>query len=53
MAKPAAGERRTGGRRRVARVGRPPLEHAGEVDARIRDAAQRVLRDRGLGGASV
>jgi len=53
MAKPAAGERRTGGRRRVARVGRPPLEHAGEVDARILDAAHRVFLERGLGGASV
>jgi len=52
MAGPAAGERRTR-RGRMARVGRPPLERAGEVEARILDAAHRVFLKRGLGGASV
>jgi AcrR family transcriptional regulator len=39
--------------RRPVRAGRPPRERAGEVDARILDAARRVFLERGLGGASV
>jgi AcrR family transcriptional regulator len=39
--------------RRAVRAGRPPRELAGEVDARILDAARRVFLERGLGGASV
>src|SRR5580693_3127016 len=35
------------------RVGRPPRERAGEVDARILDAARRVFLERGLAGASI
>jgi AcrR family transcriptional regulator len=35
------------------RVGRPPRERAGEVDARILDAARRVFIERGLAGASI
>jgi AcrR family transcriptional regulator len=41
------------GRQRVVRAGRPPRELAGEVDARILDAAQQVFLERGLEGASV
>src|SRR5262245_18590603 len=48
----ATNERRIGGRH-VVRLGRPPLELAGEVEARILDAAHRVFRERGLGGASI
>jgi AcrR family transcriptional regulator len=40
------------GKSRV-RIGRPPRAHAGEVEARILDAAQRVFFERGLGGASI
>jgi len=40
------------GKSRV-RIGRPPRAHAGEVEARILDAAQRVFLERGLGGASI
>jgi len=36
-----------------ARPGRPPRENAGEVDARILDAAQRVFLHRGFEGASI
>jgi AcrR family transcriptional regulator len=39
--------------RRAVRTGRPPRELAGEVDARILDAARRVFLERGLAGASV
>jgi AcrR family transcriptional regulator len=39
--------------RRTGRVGRPPREFAGEVDARILDAARRVFLERGLAGASM
>jgi AcrR family transcriptional regulator len=39
--------------RRVVRIGRPPRELAGEVDARILDAARRVFLRRGLSGASI
>jgi AcrR family transcriptional regulator len=37
----------------AGRVGRPPRERAGEVDARILDAARRVFLERGLAGASI
>lgn len=37
----------------AVRTGRPPRERAGEVDARILDAARRVFLDRGLAGASI
>jgi AcrR family transcriptional regulator len=40
-------------RRTAGRVGRPPRERAGEVDARILDAARRVFLERGLAGASI
>ncbi len=39
--------------RRAVRAGRPPRELAGEVDARILDAAQRLFLERGLAGTSV
>ncbi len=39
--------------RRAVRTGRPPRELAGEVEARILDAARRVFLERGLAGASV
>jgi AcrR family transcriptional regulator len=47
-----------GAKRRTAkppagRVGRPPRERAGEVDARILAAARRVFLQRGLAGASI
>jgi AcrR family transcriptional regulator len=35
------------------RTGRPPRQLAGEVDARILDAARRVFLERGLAGASI
>ena len=35
------------------RIGRPPAERAGEVEARILDAAARVFLERGFGGASI
>jgi AcrR family transcriptional regulator len=38
---------------RAVRSGRPPRALAGEVEARILDAARRVFLERGLGGASV
>jgi AcrR family transcriptional regulator len=37
----------------AGRVGRPPRERAGEVDARILSAARRVFLERGLAGASI
>jgi AcrR family transcriptional regulator len=40
-------------RRRAVRTGRPPRELAGEVEARILDAARRVFLERGLAGASM
>lgn len=40
-------------RRPSGRTGRPPLKLAGEVDARILDAARRVFLERGLAGASI
>jgi AcrR family transcriptional regulator len=39
--------------RRAVRLGRPPRERAGEVEARILDAARRVFLERGLAGASM
>jgi AcrR family transcriptional regulator len=53
MAKAARAERELAGQRRAIRVGRPPRERAGEVEARILDAAHRVFLQRGLGGASM
>jgi AcrR family transcriptional regulator len=41
------------GRRAAVRFGRPPKELAGEVDARILDAAHRVFLEHGLAGASM
>ncbi len=38
---------------RSARIGRPPTELAGEVEARILDAAARVFLARGFEGASI
>jgi AcrR family transcriptional regulator len=45
---PAAKAKRT-----AARFGRPPKELAGEVDARILDAARKVFLERGFEGASI
>ena len=39
--------------RHTVRSGRPPRELAGEVDARILDAAREVFLERGLGGSSM
>jgi AcrR family transcriptional regulator len=39
--------------RHAVRSGRPPRELAGEVDARILDAAREVFLERGLAGASM
>jgi AcrR family transcriptional regulator len=50
--KTAATEKRSAKRRSV-RAGRPPRELAGEVEARILDAARRVFLERGLAGASM
>src|SRR5215470_13905823 len=52
MGRSAATERSLG-RRRTARIGRPPRELAGQVEARILDAARRVFLERGLAGASI
>jgi AcrR family transcriptional regulator len=41
------------GERPRGRAGRPPKELAGEVDARILEAARRVFLERGLAGASI
>src|SRR3984893_1710549 len=40
-------------KRPSGRTGRPPRQLAGEVDARILDAARRVFLERGLAGASI
>src|ERR1700752_4052249 len=40
-------------KRAAARVGRPPKELAGEVDARILDAARKIFLERGFEGASI
>src|SRR6516165_1996170 len=37
----------------TVRAGRPPRERAGEVDARILEAARRLFVERGLAGTSV
>jgi AcrR family transcriptional regulator len=44
-----------GAKRRTTKLpaGRPPRERAGEVDARILDAARRVFLERGVAGASI
>jgi AcrR family transcriptional regulator len=39
--------------RHPVRSGRPPREFAGQVDARILDAAREIFLDRGLSGASI
>src|SRR6516165_702944 len=39
--------------KRAVRIGRPPKELAGEVDARILDAARKVFLERGFEGASI
>jgi AcrR family transcriptional regulator len=46
--KPAAKAKRA-----VVRFGRPPKELAGQVDARILDAARKVFLERGFEGASI
>ena len=40
-------------KRAAVRVGRPPKELAGEVDARILDAARKIFLERGFEGASI
>src|SRR5271167_249496 len=40
-------------KRAAVRFGRPPKEHAGEVDTRILDAARKVFLERGFEGASI
>ena len=40
-------------KRAAVRCGRPPKELAGEVDARILDAARKVFLERGFEGASI
>ena len=40
-------------KRAAVRVGRPPKELAGEVDARILDAARKLFLERGFEGASI
>src|SRR5580693_7521198 len=52
MARGPVARRRTT-KRPAGRVGRPPRERAGEVDARILDAARRVFLQHGLAGASI
>jgi AcrR family transcriptional regulator len=52
MAKAPGAKRRTA-KLPAGRVGRPPRQSAGEVDARILGAARRVFLDRGLAGASI
>lgn len=55
MTEPAipAGTSSFGATRRRVRTGRPPLERAGEVEARILEAAHKVFLDRGFDGASI
>jgi len=52
MARIAATKKRLN-KHRAVRPGRPPRERAGEVEARILDAARRVFLERGLTGASM
>ena len=40
-------------KRAAVRFGRPPKELAGEVDARILDAARKIFLERGFEGASI
>ena len=40
-------------KRAAVRSGRPPKELAGEVDARILDAARKIFLERGFEGASI
>ena len=51
MARGPGAKRRTA--KPAGRVGRPPRERAGEVDARILAAARRVFLERGVAGASI
>jgi AcrR family transcriptional regulator len=53
MRKVVTTEKKLSKERRTVRTGRPPRELAGEVEARILDAARRAFLERGLGGASV
>jgi AcrR family transcriptional regulator len=53
MRKVVRTEKKLSKERRTVRAGRPPRELAGEVEARILDAARRAFLERGLGGASV
>src|SRR5476651_2049102 len=46
-------EARREAQRGAVRYGRPPREHAGQVEERILDAAGRVFLERGFQGASV
>ena len=48
LKKPAAKAKRA-----AVRFGRPPKELAGEVDARILDAARKIFLERGFEGASI
>lgn len=47
------GQRRRPQKRPAGRSGRPPRQLAGEVDARILDAARQVFLEHGLAGASI
>jgi AcrR family transcriptional regulator len=51
--KKAPATRRNSAKRAAVRFGRPPKELAGEVDARILDAAHKVFLERGFEGASI
>src|ERR1700752_2056578 len=52
LKKSQAAKRKTA-KRVAVRFGRPPKEFAGEVDARILDAARKVFLERGFEGASI
>jgi AcrR family transcriptional regulator len=51
--KKAPATKRNSAKRAAVRFGRPPKELAGEVDARILDAAHKVFLERGFEGASI
>src|SRR5215813_112138 len=51
--KEAPRKRKGSARRAAGRFGRPPKELAGEVDARILDAARKIFVERGFEGASI
>jgi AcrR family transcriptional regulator len=51
--KKAPATKRNLAKRAAVRFGRPPKELAGEVDARILDAAHKVFLERGFEGASI